>query len=47
MAHLVNAPQIRQDILSTTLLVGPTWFSVAHFIKHAPLVAKVSVEHIL
>jgi hypothetical protein len=26
----INAPLIRHDILSTTLLVGPTWILVAH-----------------
>lgn len=46
MAHLVYAPRITQDILSTTLLVGPTEISVAHLVVYAPLVQKISVEHI-
>jgi hypothetical protein len=37
---------ISQDILSTTLLVGPTDLLVAHFESNAPLVKKSSVEHI-
>jgi hypothetical protein len=28
----------KTNILSTTLLVGPTWISVAHYKKYAPLV---------
>jgi hypothetical protein len=31
VAHIVNAPLISQDNLSTTLLVGPTDLLVAHF----------------
>jgi hypothetical protein len=46
VAHIVNAPLIIQDILSITLLVDPTDVLVAHFGKNAPLVTKLSVEHI-
>jgi hypothetical protein len=47
MAYVLYAPRIRHDILSTTLLVGPTWSFVAHSVQHAPSVVKLSVEHIL
>jgi hypothetical protein len=46
MAHFLYAPRIRHDILSTTLLVDLTWVLVPHSAKHAPLVVKLSVEHI-
>jgi hypothetical protein len=46
VAHIANAPLISQDILSTTLLVGPIDLLVAHFEQNAPLVKKLSVEHI-
>jgi hypothetical protein len=46
VAHIINAPWIRYDILSTTLLVGPTWILVAHSDQYAPLVEELSVEHI-
>jgi hypothetical protein len=46
VAHIANAPLISQDILSTTLLVGPTDVLVAHYEQNAPLVTKLSVEHI-
>jgi hypothetical protein len=46
VAHIENAPLISQDILSTTLLVGPTDLLVAHFAQNAPLVKKISVKHI-
>jgi hypothetical protein len=47
MAHFLYAPRIIHDILSTTLLVGPTWVLVEHSFQHAPLVVKLSVKHIL
>jgi hypothetical protein len=46
VAHIANAPLISQDILSTTLLVGPTDLLVAHFENNAPLAKTLSVEHI-
>jgi hypothetical protein len=46
VAHIANAPLISQDILSMTLLVGPIDLLVAHFEQNAPLVKKLSVEHI-
>jgi hypothetical protein len=46
VAHITNAPLIRQDILSMTLLVGPTWILAAHSEQYAPLVRKLLVEHI-
>jgi hypothetical protein len=36
----------KTEYLSTTLLVGPTWILVAHSEQYAPLVRKLSVEHI-
>jgi hypothetical protein len=46
MAHIINAPWIRQDILSMTLLVGPTCILVEHSNQHAPLVEKLLMQHI-
>jgi hypothetical protein len=46
VAHIANAPLISQDILSTTLLVGPADLLVAHFENNAPLAKTLSVEHI-
>jgi hypothetical protein len=46
VAHIANALLISQDILSTILLVGPTALLVAHFEQNAPLVKKLSAEHI-